>query len=42
MSSQLGVANVEEVVKESSKVAEVEDDVDLELASEFDFLAYLE
>ena len=42
VSEQLGVTNVDEVVKESSKVTQVSDDLDLEQASEFDFLAYLE
>ena len=42
ISSELGISNVEEVVKESSKVAEIADDLDLEEAAQFDWLAYLE
>ena len=42
ISGELGISNVEEVVKESGKVAEIADDLDLEEASQFDFLAYLE
>ena len=42
ISAQLGVTNVEEVVSESSKVAQVAADQDLEQEYEFDFLAWLE
>ena len=42
VAAELGVTEVEAVIKESSKVTEVADDLDLEEASKFNFLAYLE